>query len=278
MIDHHLNNWHADTFLRLLRSGTLGTDAEFAVAWESNPTGDDWCAKNGVPRAETIEDAVTGADAVMVLAPDNIAFHKPFCERVLPFRKPTFLDKFLAPTVADARAIVALARHHDVPLLCSSGLRYAQELEELLVDAPQPITELYSRGMGKWSGYGIHTVSPVVRAMGGGAQRIADVGTLTARCISVDYGDGRRATIEVRDCSNGYEVFPWQIGFRDGEAYRTTVVQQFDRFYANQLKAVLGFFASGTPDITPEQAIEVVAILEGAERSLAGGGTWVPIA
>ncbi len=162
-------------------------------------------------------------------------------------------------------------------MLCCSALRYAAELNELLRDVPQPITEMYSRGMGKWQGYGIHTVSPVVRAMGGGVKRIIDTGVPGASFVTVDYGAGRRATIEVRACENGYEVCPWQLGIRVGNKYRVTTVTQFDQFYANQLQAVTAFFASGQPDITPEEAVEVVAILEGAQRSQEAGGVWVSL-
>jgi hypothetical protein len=187
------------------------------------------------------------------------------------------VDKYLAPNVADAKAIVALAERHNVPLLCSSALRYAQELTELLTDAPQPVMEMYSRGMGQWQGYGIHSVSPVVRAMGSGVKRIIDVGVPGASVVSLDYGGGRRATIDVRACENGYEVFSWQLGIRDDDLYRTTVVRQYDQFYANQMKAICAFFASHQPDITPEQAIEIVAILEGAARSQAAGCVWIAL-
>jgi predicted dehydrogenase len=277
VVDHHLNNYHADTFLRLLREGKAGPDAQIVAAWESNPTGDDWCAKNDVRRASSIEDAARDADAIMLLAPDNIEAHPDFCARVLPLGKPTFVDKYLAPTVAEAREIVALAKRLNVPLLCSSALRYAAELTELLSDAPQPIMEMYARGMGQWKGYGIHTVSPVVRAMGGGAQRIIDTGLPGASFVAIDYGAGRRATIEVRACENGYDVFPWQLGIRVGSKYRTATVTQYERFYSNQMQAVTAFFASRQPDITPEQAIELVAILEGAQRSQEAGGVWIPL-
>jgi hypothetical protein len=277
LVDHHLNNFHADVFLRLLRAGRAGADAEIVSAWESAPVGDDWCAKNGVRRADSPEDAARDADAIMVLAPDNIEWHRDFCARVLPLGKPTFVDKYLAPTVADAREIVALAEQHNVPLLCCSALRYAEELNQLLQDAPQPITEMFARGMGQWQGYGIHSVSPIVRAMGGGAQRIVDTGVPGASFVALDYGDGRRATIDVHACENGYEVFPWQLGFRVGNRYRVTTVTQFDQFYANQMQAVTAFFASHQPDITPSEAVEIVAILEGAQRSQANGGVWVPL-
>ncbi|HZO88279.1 MAG TPA: Gfo/Idh/MocA family oxidoreductase [Chthonomonadaceae bacterium] len=277
LVDHHLNNYHADVFLRLIRAGRAGREAEIVAAWESNPTGDDWCVKNKVRRAASPQDAARDADAVMVLAPDNIDVHPAFCDQVLPLGKPTFVDKYLAPTVAEARTIVAQAEKNRTPLLCCSALRYAEELNELLADAPQPIQAMYSRGMGQWKGYGIHSVSPVVRVMGGGVRRVIDTGVPGDSFVTLDYGDGHRALIEVHACDNGYEVFSWQLGIRVGNSYRITTVKQYEQFYANQMMAVLNFFATSQPDITPQEAISVVAILEGAEKSQAGGGVWVPV-
>ena len=71
IVDHHLNNYHADKFLSLLRGPLQGEGLEIVSAWESDPTGDDWCEKNSVRRANDPDDAVRDADAVMLLAPDN---------------------------------------------------------------------------------------------------------------------------------------------------------------------------------------------------------------
>src|SRR5689334_15132357 len=101
MVDHHLNNWHADTFLKLLRGPLADEQVEVVAAWESDPIGDDWCAKNGVRRADSIEDAIGGTDAVLLLAPDNIDVHLKLAEAVLPAGKPTLIDKFLAPNVEE---------------------------------------------------------------------------------------------------------------------------------------------------------------------------------
>ncbi len=283
LIDHHLKNWHADTFLRLLQSGAasdLGDgQPEIVSAWEAEPTPatSDWRETNGIPRADSLEAAVEAADVVMALAPDNIDCHRAFCERVLPFGKPTFLDKFLAPNLGDAQAIVALAERWNTPLLCSSALRYAQELEELLTAVSGPVGEMFSRGMGQWGGYGIHSVSPVVRAMGGGARRLIDTGVPGASVVTLDYGDGRRANIETRACDNGYEVFGWQLGVRDGSQYRVAQVKRFEQFYINQLRAIVAFFASGVPDMRLDEALEIVAILETAARSQAEGNVWVSL-
>lgn len=277
ILDHHLNNYHANTFLRLLREGKVRSDAEIVAAWESHPTGEDWCVKNGVRRGVTIEDTCKDADAVMILAPDNIDAHLALCQQAFPLNKPMFLDKYLAPNVGEAQQIVALAQQLGIPLLCSSGLRYAQEVQDLLHELNAPIEEMYARGMGKWAGYGIHTISPLVRAMGGNVKRIADTGTATVRLIALDYGEGRFATAEVRVAENGYQVLPWQVGVRPAgdTKYYTAQVAQFEQFYINQLQAILDFFGTGQPDMSLEDALAVVAILEAAERSQAEGGAWV---
>ncbi|MGB9693151.1 MAG: hypothetical protein ACPL7D_13400, partial [Candidatus Sumerlaeaceae bacterium] len=65
-IDHHLANFHADTFVRLLRSGCYGA-VEVVAAYEVKPFGEeDWCAKQGVQRANSAEEVVAESDAVMV--------------------------------------------------------------------------------------------------------------------------------------------------------------------------------------------------------------------
>ncbi|MDE2125639.1 MAG: Gfo/Idh/MocA family oxidoreductase [Armatimonadetes bacterium] len=276
-IDHHLHNWHADTFLKQMRSGTAGSGGEVAAAWEIDSGDGDWCRDNEVPRASSIEEAVSMADAVMCLAPDNIEDHARLCRQIAPFGKPMFVDKYLAPTLAEAREIVELAQQNGAPLLCSSALRYAAELTEALELADGPPDEMFVRGMGKWQGYGIHSVSPIVRGMGGGAMRLADTGTPESRLIALDYG-GRRATIEVHDCENGYELFSWQFGIRRGRQFRTGEVRKYDAFYANQLEAVVRFFQTHEPDMPVVDALAVVAILEAADQSQSKDGAWVKLA
>src|SRR5256885_66546 len=108
-LDHHLNNFHADKFLSLLRGPLVGEELEIAFAWESNPTGEDWCKKNNVPRADSALAAAQAADAIFILAPDNTEEHLKLAHVALPTGKPTVIDKFLAPNVKEAKEIVSLA-------------------------------------------------------------------------------------------------------------------------------------------------------------------------
>jgi hypothetical protein len=53
-VDHHLANYHADVFLKLLRSTYADRGVEL-IAYESDPaSGDDWCDRNQVRRAASM--------------------------------------------------------------------------------------------------------------------------------------------------------------------------------------------------------------------------------
>ncbi len=277
-LDHHLNNFHADKFLTLLRGPLAGEGLEVVTAWESDPKGEDWCAKNGIPRAQSAEAAVRSADAVMLLAPDNVEEHIKLAHSSLPSGKPTLIDKFLAPNVKEAKEIAALANRHKTPIFSSSSLRYAVELDAAVkeIGATQ-VTEAVARGMGKWEGYGIHTLSIALRLMGHKVERVIDTGTKTARTVALDYGEGRRAALDVRTAANEYHEFPWTFGARIGERYVSGTVKDFDGFYASLMRRTAQFFKTRESDMPIDGALTAVAILEGAERSRADGGKWIPL-
>jgi predicted dehydrogenase len=160
-VDHHLNNFHATRFLELLHGPLAPLGARVTAAWESDPTGEDWCARHKVPRANSAAAVAEHVDAVIVLAPDNIDAHLGLVRQVAPAGRPLMVDKYLAPTTADAREIADLCRRHACALFSASSLRFAVELEAVLRDAGAPDAgrEAYARGMGEWAGYGVHTLS-----------------------------------------------------------------------------------------------------------------------
>lgn len=274
-VDHHLNNFHANTFLRLLHEDLAAEGARVVAAWESHPTGEDWCAKHGVERKGSIAEVVGAVDAVMVLAPDHLADHLALCEQVLPAGKPTFIDKLLSPSLADAQKIVALAQQHGTPITCSSALRFAVELEAMLPQLGGTPSEAFARGMGEWMGYGVHTVALVVGLMGTGAARVADVGTPSSRFLAIEYADGRRATVEVRDSENMWNVFPWTFGAKVDNTYHVETVKDYNGFYRNLMERVVRFFQTGQSPVTAQEALEIVHILDASNRSQQAGGAWV---
>ncbi len=277
-VDHHLNNYHADKFLQLARGPLADLGAEIAIAWESDPKGDDWCAKNEVSRAATISEVCEKSDAIFILAPDNIKDHLKLAREVLPFGKPTAIDKALAFNTADAKEIVRLSQQHNAPITSSSSLAFAVELEAMMPQITSAPTEVWVTGMGEWKNYGLHTLAMALRIMGPGIVRLVDTGTDDSRMVTLEYADGRKAFITVRWSAEMWGQFPWTLGVRlDHDRYMQATIADYDGFYTNLLRRVIGFFADGNPPFPGDLAMELVAVLEGADNSRSAGGQWLSI-
>jgi predicted dehydrogenase len=275
-VDHHLNNFHANKFLSLLR-GVLGEeDGRVVMAWESHPTAEDWCARNGIPRAQSPEAVAAECDAVMVLAPDNIAAHAELCRKVFPAGKRTLVDKFLAPDMEQARRILDLARESGVQVFSASALRFAVELRATMQEIQEPASEAYARGMGEWNGYGVHTLSLAVGVMGADVNRVIDTGGENTAAVTLEYRDGRRAHVDVRAAANQWDALPWTVGFRVGDHYHTATIKDFDGFYTNLMREAMRFFQTGESPVSPAEMLSVVAILESANRSRSQGA-WIEL-
>ncbi len=276
-VDHHLNNFHANKFLSLLHEKLADEGARVVAAWESDPTGEDWCEKNKVPRLGSAAAVAEACDAVMVLAPDNIDAHLGLCRQVFPAGKPTLVDKFLAPSLDEARQIVELAEKHRVRIFSASSLRFAGELQKALADAGGKPSEAFARGMGVWDGYGVHTLSLVVGALGADATRLINTGTVDSTSLTIDYADGRRAWVDVRSAANMWEALPWGFGVKANDKYTVDTVKDYDGFYTNLMKEAVKFFRTGESPVSVKEMLKVVAILEGTNASREQGGVWLPV-
>lgn len=282
LVDHHLHNYHADKFLSLLRGPLADLGAVITTAWESHPTDGrpDWCLTNGVERAPSAEAVAETCDAVLVMAPDNIEVHLDLCSRVFPAGKPCLVDKYLADTRAEAEAILHLAEQHRVKLFSASSLWFSVELEAALTTLDQgqgPVTGGFARGMGVWPGYGIHTLSLILRGMGGRVARLIDTGDANAALLTLEFTDGRRAAVEVRHSANQWEALPWSFGFHQGDQCVTGTVREYDAFYTNLMRQTVQFFQTGVSPISTEQMLTLCTVLEFASQSRTQGGVWVTL-
>lgn len=280
-IDHHLNNYHANKFHGIL-SGEVGQAAggvEIVAAYESEPEGDDWCAKNGVPRASSAAEVVEKADAILVLAPDNTETHLVLGREALKSGKPVFFDKTLSSTMEDAREIVRLARENKTPIFSSSSLRFSVELEELIERVgDRPMDGIFTHGFAKWRSYAVHSVAPALRLLGGDrVRRVIDSGKGAVRLVTLETASGRRAFIDHRDSENQFEVTPWMAGALVDGKYEIVTVKLFDEFYANLMRQTLKFFQTRESVISMAEYLETVAVEVAAQDSFDAGGVWVDI-
>ncbi|MCX7626136.1 MAG: Gfo/Idh/MocA family oxidoreductase [Candidatus Sumerlaeaceae bacterium] len=275
-IDHHLANFHADTFFNLIPE-VSGGEAQVTIAFEIEPRGDvDWCAARGVRRAQSPEEVTNDADAIMVLAPDNFEVHRGLAITALQAGLPVFVDKFLAPTLREAREIIEAAEKGNVPLMASSALRYAGELEQLPQVASGEVDAFFARGMGNWSGYGVHTLAMPIRYMAQlRVKRVANVGRPGADVVAIEFENGVRGSVEVRQAENQYSAIPWQLGLLVGGNYHVATIEDYEGFYRRLIAAVLQFFSSGISPTSAGELLDVVGVLEAAEKSREADGRWV---
>ena len=265
-LDHHLDNWHAKVFLGLLRE--RGHDV---VAFETNPAEGDWCAANDVRRAEDPDEAIEAADAVMVLAPDDIEAHLDLCLAAIPAGKPVWIDKQVAPSAGETLRVLRAAEYHSTPVTSGSSLRHAAELEDALEPlnslgergGGEGISEGFFSGYGSWGRYGVHTVAMALRAMGGGVSRLVNVGTEAMPTVALEWPDDRRATLVVAEGKDSSAAFPWRFALRTEGRYVHGAVTRFDEFYRRQLDATLADFETRASHPWNEM-LDTVRILEAA--------------
>jgi len=278
IIDHRFDRSHATTFHRIV-SERYKRDA-IAIGWEEIGKNASWAEERGVALADDIEEVVEKSDALMLLYPNDIARHLAVCRKLFPLnkaKKPVYIDKFLAPTVRDSKQIAALAKRRGIPIMSSSALHFAVELEKSLKKLDGRADDCIVHGYGSMEIYGIHSVALGVRAMGTGIRRVIDAGTRAHRIVTCEYPAGRRLTINLMTDPKSHTVMRWRYVIRAGEQYLTGQVQDTQGFYTNLLKRVVKFLRTGVSPVSPATNIEWVKILEGAERSRRRKGAWVGV-
>jgi hypothetical protein len=226
----------------------------------------------------SIEALLPRVDAVMITSVDGRT-HLAQARRVLPARKPTFIDKPLAASLEDARQIVRLARLHRTPLFSASSLRFVPEIVSLREDArlatmvgafawgPAP-TEPHHPDL-FW--YGVHAVEILYTLMGPGCTAVSRVNAPGADVVVGRWRDGRLGSLRgVRDGAHGYGA----VAFAK-DAVVAREVKGTD--YRGLLVEVVKFFRGGPPPVAPEITLEMMAFMQAAEASKARSGAEVPL-
>lgn len=226
----------------------------------------------------SIEALVRKVDAVMITSVDGRT-HLAQARQVLPSRKPTFIDKPLAASLDDARAIVRLARASGTPLFSASSLRFVPEIVALREDprlggvvgafawGPAP-TEPHHPDL-FW--YGVHATEILYTLMGPGCAAVTRVNAPGADLVVGRWRDGRLGSLRgVRDGARAYGA----VAFGK-DAVVTREVKGTD--YRGLLVEVVKFFRGGPPPVPPETTVEMMAFMQAAEASKARGGAEVPL-
>ena len=234
--------------------------------------------KFGVEIVDTIEELCQKVDGVLLESVDG----RPHLEQVRPViaaKKPVFIDKPMAASLADVIEIFRLAKENNVPCWSSSSLRYSPAIVELKENktagevlgcdtfGPCSLEEhhpdLY------W--YGVHAAEMLFTVMGPGCKSVRRVQTDDYEHVVGVWEGGRIGTFR------GLKAGKKSYGFT---VYGTKGVIQGGKFggYDPLVEDVIKFFKTGKIPVPAEETIEIFAFMSAADVSKAKGGAAVSIA
>ncbi len=285
-IDHYLNNFHANLYVRLIREGAYKDDFEVTCAygeaeWQGVDT-EEWCAKNEVQRLATPAEVVEASDCVIVLSPNNPERHLELSRDALVSGKPCYIDKTFAPDYATAKEMADLAAAHGTRMFSTSALRYAPEIQEFLggVGVEHPARAVAMRGPNEYEVYSVHVYEPLTMLLGPGAEAMQYFGDGNFMLFSLRYPDGRLAAVNM--------FRPWgSLGEKSyGHAFEASVM--FDcgatsfplsmgEVFKDLVDSICGFFQGGEAPAPVEDTLEVMALIEAGRKAMARPGEWVEV-
>lgn len=235
----------------------------------------------GVEIVPSIAALLERVDCVLLESVDG----RPHLEQarpVLAARKPVFIDKPVAASLADAEEIYRLARETGTPVFSSSSLRFSPgivgmrndpAIGEVLgcvayspcsLDATHP--DLF------W--YGIHGVETLFTIMGPGCVSVQRTQTEDTEVVTGVWQDGRVGTFRgLRPGKRGAKVGYGAVVFG------TKGIGPSGGYggYEPMLVEIARFFETGKPPVSPAETLEIIAFMEAADESKRLGGASVTL-
>jgi hypothetical protein len=230
--------------------------------------------KLDVEIVDSIDELLKRVDFVLLETNDG----RPHLEQALQcFRagKPTFIDKPIAASLADAIAIFAAAKKYNCPTFSSSSLRYGKLTQEVHggslgkirhAEATSPASLEPSHPDLFW--YGIHGVEALFTVMGTGCESAARKTTTDGKIETVgQWGPGRTGIYRENKGYAGKAVGEKGEGpVCDSPGYRPLIVE------------IVKFFRTKQPPIPEAETLEIYAFMEADAESKRRGGEPVTLA
>jgi predicted dehydrogenase len=229
----------------------------------------------GVVLVDTIDDLAQKVDAVLLETNDG----RPHLEQIRPVlkaKKPVFIDKPIAASLADTIRIFDEAKAAGVPIFSSSSLRFGTTTQEVRAgsigkvksaETMSPVSLEPTHPDLFW--YGIHGVESLFTVMGTGCQSVKRGTTANGEIEVIGTWDGGRTGTfrESKEKKYGGKA----VGEK-GEAE----IGKYDG-YDPLLVAAIEMFRSGKAPVSPEETIEIYAFMEAADESKRRNGAEVTL-
>jgi len=234
--------------------------------------------KYGVETVDSLEE-LAGLDAYFLESVDGSQHREQF-EILAGFGKPVYIDKPLACSYADAKAIFDLAAAKRIPIMTCSSMRYAAGVGDVLPEGEKvfaadgfgPLVFLPDYRDYFW--YGIHTAEIVYRYLGRGCEEVRTVSGDGIELAIGRWADGRIGQIS----GNGVGSHNFGVRLVTDKGHRISVQNPDIPYLRPMAAAILEFFRTGISPIDPADSLEIIAFLEAASRSRKAGGAPIPLA
>lgn len=223
----------------------------------------------GVEIVDSPEEVIGKVDAIMIELQEG-DLHLKIVEPFLEAGIPSFIDKPLACSVADAKKIFELAHLYNTPVFSSSSLRYALEVQELKSreDLGKVLgAETYSpailnpKNPGLFN-YGIHGIEMLYTIMGNGCKSVRCIHKEGWDVVIGTWHDDRIGIF--RGIRKGPHVYGF-TAFCERDVVSSSINTQY--IYRELLKRVIEMFKTRKMPVTPEETIEIIAFIEAALKS-----------
>ena len=227
---------------------------------------EDW----GVRVVTDFNEAVINADAIMLEINDP-QLHLEYFKKAAVLSKPVYLDKPLADTAEHGSEILKIAKDKKVKVFSTSSLRFDAGLILAAKKIPAPLyTHTYGPLGAAAAGssivwYGVHAFEMLVRVMGKGGTKVFTTKTSSGVVVTIEYPEKRRGVVELTENA-------WVYGgdLRTNDKAEAFVVDG-SVLYTNLCKEIANFLKTGNSPVPLEETMEVMALLEAAEKSFKNG-------
>ena len=235
--------------------------------------------EQGVEITGSIEEMLPKVDAVLLLSIDGRP-HLQHARPVFKTRKPLFVDKPVASSLADIVRLFAEAEASGTPCFSNSSLRYSPGIADMRKDPKLGRVigcDAYSNAASILPGhpdlfyYAIHGCEILFTVMGPGCKTVTRVKSPTADLAVGVWEDGRLGTL--RGIQQGRTGFGGTVFGEKGIA----PVGKFEG-YEPLLVEIAKFIRTGKPPMSAAHNLEIYAFLEAADESLRQGGRPISLA
>ena len=252
LVDYYINEWHALNYPSFLANVKKDIDEEMVISDfyaeidHPNLSSKEFEKKYGVHQCSSLEELCNKCDYLMVLYPDNPERKFEVVKRVIPFKKPIFVDKTFMNSYEEAKEIFSLAEKEGTPLFTSSSLRYADEVKELgdvdslLVIAPSV----------HLSDYWIHPLEIVVSKMGGDALKAKLSKSGVHHMLNIEYPNNKSALIVIAEGGNAQDFFVSGNG-----KFKQNLVRCASPYFENEMRDILRFFKTKKASFAKEETL-----------------------